>query len=352
MNYDLLRNSVQSIKMPDAMKTRIIHNAAPQPTRGRSRAAFRWKKPAAALLAVILCLALAVPALAARVETVYELMYLVSPAAAQYFRPVQKTDEDQGIRMEVVSACLHDNTAEIYITMQDLTGDRIDATTDLYDSYSIHRAFDCTAHCEPAGYDAETRTAAFLITLEQWGDRKITGDKITFSVNQFLSHKSAYEGIEIPLDLTAVTEAAQTRQVTVLGGGGRGFGDDQQDGALTALVPGEPYAAFPIEEICFTGIAFVGGTLHMQVKIEDLPRNDNHGYFYLIDAEGKQIQCNANYYFRDDSSETRVDYIEYVFSITPEELAQCKLYGNFWTSGLLTEGNWQVTFPLEQGPEI
>ena len=347
MNYEQLRGSVKSIRMPDEMKQRVIRNAARQGTQ-KCRAAVRWKRPVAAVLAVVLCLSLAVPVLAAQTEPVYELMYLVSPAMAQYFRPVRMADENDGIRMEVVSAYLHENTAEIYITMRDLTGDRVDETTDLYDSYSIHRAFDSSAHCERVGYDAETKTVTFLITIEQIGGRDIAGDKITFSVKQFLSHKSEYAGIEIPVDLTAVGEAAQTRQVLVGGGGGRGYWDYQQEGALTALTPGEPYAAFPIDGICFTGIGFVEGTLHMQVKIEDLLRNDNHGYFYLLDPEGKQIQCSANYYFIDDSSGTRVDYIEYVFSITPDELAQCKLYGDFRTSGLLTEGSWKVTFPLEQ----
>ena len=33
--------------------------------------------------------------------------------------------------------------------------------------------------------------------------------------------------------------------------------------------------------------------------------------------------------------------------IPPEELAGCTLHGNFYTAATLTEGLWQVTFPLE-----
>ena len=36
--------------------------------------------------------------------------------------------------MEVISINIHENEAQIYITMQDLIGDRIDETTDLNDS--------------------------------------------------------------------------------------------------------------------------------------------------------------------------------------------------------------------------
>ena len=75
-------------------------------------------------------------------------------AAAQYFTPVQHACEDQGIRMEVLSVYIHGDTAEIYISLQDQTGNRIDETTDLFDSYDILRPYDSTATCRFAGYDA------------------------------------------------------------------------------------------------------------------------------------------------------------------------------------------------------
>ena len=58
---------------------------------------------------------------------------------------------------------------KIYITMQDLTEDRIDGSTDLFDSYSINRPFDSSAHCERVRYDESTKTATFLITIDEWG---------------------------------------------------------------------------------------------------------------------------------------------------------------------------------------
>lgn len=52
--------------------------------------------------------------------------------------------------------------ADIYISMQDLTGDRIDETMDLFDSYQINRPFDSSGACRLAGYDAQQKAAAFL----------------------------------------------------------------------------------------------------------------------------------------------------------------------------------------------
>lgn len=128
---------------------------------------YLFRKPAIALVSICLCLFLSIPALAATVEPIYRLMYMVSPTVTQFFMPVQKSDEDKGIKMEVVSAYIHDNVAEIYITLQDLTEQRIDETTDLYDGYSINRPFDSSAHCERVGYDESTKTFTFLITIEE-----------------------------------------------------------------------------------------------------------------------------------------------------------------------------------------
>ena len=67
---------------------------------------------------------------------------------------------------------------KIYITMQDLIGDRIDETTDLNDSYSINKAFECSiGHCDNVGFDSKTKTATFLISIKDIGNKKIDGKK-------------------------------------------------------------------------------------------------------------------------------------------------------------------------------
>ena len=93
------------------------------------------------------------------------------PSTAQFFKPIQKSCEDNGIKMQVEAAYIHDNAAEIYITMQDLIGERIDETTDLFDSYSINRPFSSAAGCTLVGYDAKTKTATFLITISEFDNK-------------------------------------------------------------------------------------------------------------------------------------------------------------------------------------
>lgn len=308
-----------------------------------------FRKPVIAIISLCICMSLTMPVLAVTGEPIYQLMYLVSPSIAQFFKPIQKSDEDNGIRMEVVSAFIHDNIAEIYITMKDLTENRIDSTTDLFDSYSINRSFDSAASCQSVSYDGSTKTATFLITINEYNNKKIEGSKITFSVKEFLSHKNFYKDIDIPIDLSSIITANNTQKVSSNGVGGSDFMKSLSEDNPTALVPIKAMNEFLVDGIELTGIGYIDGMLHIQTAVYDNLINDNHGFIYLKNSNGDTINCNYNFYFANhyDEKTNRIDYCEYVFDIPKEEVGQYSLYGDFVTSGMLTEGNWRVTFPLE-----
>lgn len=310
-----------------------------------------WR-PVVALVSVCLCVSVAMPVLAATVEPIFQLMYMVSPTIAQLFVPVQMAHEDNGIKMEVVSAYIHDSIAEIYITLQDLTENRIDETTDLYDSYSIHRPFGSSAHCERVGYDPNTKTATFLIVIEEWGNKNIEGDKITFTVREFLSHKTNYDDIEIPIALSSVEVAKDTHGATnIVGASNIEFEqfNDFEENPPTALVPSSPISGFPVDGIDLTGIGYIDGKLHIQTSVKDNLDKDNHGFFYLKDSNGHKVNCSYTFsYVNQYERPGRISYDNYVFDIPQSAIANYSLYGDFVTSGMITKGNWKVTFPLNK----
>lgn len=340
-NYVFNSSHLQGIKGIFEEKTGV------QLTKKKMR--FVHRKFAATVLAVVVCLSIGTPALAANVPAIYELMYLVSPSIAQFFMPVQKSDKDNGIKMEVVSSYIRGNTAYIYITMQDLTENRINSTTDLNDSYSINRPFGGSASCQRVGYDKKTKTATFLISITEWGNQKITGDKITFSVKQFISDKKSYEDIKIPINLSSVETAKTTKRVDSAGGSGKDYEKHIVEGKTTALTPSQAIDGFPVEGIKLTGIGYIDGKLHIQTAAYDNLDKDNHGYFYLKDAGGNRVDLNYDFHFLNQFQQPgRIDYYECVLDIPQEQLEKYTLYGNFVTSGMHTEGSWRVTFPLEQ----
>ena len=297
-------------------------------------------------LAACLCLVcvLAVPAMAAFSPAFYELLYAVTPATAQFFKPVQRSCEDNGIRMEVTAAYIHENTAEIYLSLEDLTGTSFDETVDLFDSYRLHTPFDCTGHCQLASYDPDTHTATFLVTLEQWDRRSIEGEKLTFSVQKLLSGKKTWEGtldgVDLGGSLTSATQTVQPRGLS-----GDLFGSDGGK-SVTVLKPGDAIAS-PVDGVTLTGIGYVDGWLHVQVYYADILKTDNHGSISLVNREtGEQIDCDGSVAFFDEAGTG--SYEDYVFTgIEADTLDTYALYGMFVTSAGPVEGNWSVTFPLE-----
>lgn len=345
MEFERLSPAVESIRMPIDAKSRVAAALAAESAVPRPHVT--WRRPALALAVLVLLLAMAMPVFAS-VEPIYRLMYLVSPAVAQFFHPVQQSCEDQGVRMEVVSVSIQDDTAQVYLTIQDLTGEHTDGPVDLNDSYAIRTPFDCVATCSRVGYDEISRTSTFLVTLSDMDGNVLTGNKVTFSVDQLVSGRHVYEGISIPLDLTCLEEAAETQTVRSIGGGGPGYQRDPDSPGMffEVLVPGAADPDFPVEGIDLTGAALVGGQLHLQTAVKNHADNDNHGYFYLMDEAGQRVDSYYSVSFIPQTGE-RIYYTEEVFSEPDGGFSQYKLYGDFWIAGRHIEGNWQVTFPLE-----
>lgn len=305
-------------------------------------------KASAAAAAICLVGCITLPVLASN-AAIYQLMHLVSPELAQRFVPVQMWDESQGIRMEVVSASIQGNEARIYITMQDLEGDRIDATTDLFDSYHIWtNAGSSIGGCETVGFDEETGIITYMITITD--DREIETGKVTFSVRELIGQKEYYEDIEIPIPLTEAEEAPETMTVSLSGAGGHWReATDFNDHAAKVLVPGSGDERFPVAGMELTGLGYVDGMLHIQQAAPDNLENDNHGFFHVMDSRGNELNHEYSLHFWGTTEDTKsVAYVDEVYRIPPEELSEYTLRGDFWITGIRVKGDWEVSFSLEE----
>lgn len=99
MNTDLLIDAIGEI---DENK---IKNARLFTVKTRKKPIKRMIVIAAA---IILCITVAVPVLAATVNPIYEIVYKISPGLAQMMKPIQMSCEDNGIKMEVISASVYE----------------------------------------------------------------------------------------------------------------------------------------------------------------------------------------------------------------------------------------------------
>jgi len=306
------------------------------------------RKPLVACIAFVLCLTIAVPVLAANVPAFYQIIFAISPSAAQFFMPVRMAHENNGIRMEVESAFIRGNMAEFYITMQDLTSNRIDAFIDLFESYKINSSSPLSASgIQLVNFDDDTGIARFHIGIHEYND--INQDKITFTVGRFISGQYRYESIPIDIDLSSISITPDLMPMpTELG---HGFGglpeivDTLDVYNYNVLVPSSS-TDFGVEGMTITAIGFINDKLHIQMNIGDSLSSNNHGWFFFKDENGNNIQELYGVTFSEYIDGERTTFVEGVFDITPLELINLSIFGTFISGGEIVEGQWQVTFPL------
>ena len=314
-----------------------------------SRKGRLWKTAAAAVL-LAFCFFTGVPLLAAEVPAFYHVLYQISPATAQFFIPVRKSCEDSGIRMEVEAAYVQGDTARLYVSLRDLEGDRIDATTDLFDSYSIRRSFDSVGSCRRVSYEEETGKVTFLVEITRMDGKPVEGGKITFSVREFISGKTADEDVPVDLQPAQLAERENTAVMEEPRINGYGFSGETpeemeaEDFPKIVLRPQEMLDS-PMDKIYITAAGYLGDMLHIQLAVRDKTTLDTHGFLYLTDREGNRVDSYSSIFFMEEKEE-RVDYQEFLFRIPKEELGKYKLYGSFYKAGRNVQGNWRVTFSL------
>lgn len=322
---------------------------------------------------LILCLTTVLPVLAVtETEVGYDIVYTISPAIAQRLKPVQRSCVYDGIRMEVISANVSGDTAEVYISMQDLEGDRIDETIDLLDSYYINRSFDCQGGFEFSGYDDKTKTATFLIQIGSMNHEKIRGKKLTFSVERFLSHKRTkivtlpllnYDTVQLDPETLSGKELHEKYYIN-------SYSNDSDFKRNRYLKPQTGSSLASIDGIRVTAVAYIDGKLHIQTYTENNLNTDNHCFLYLRDKDGNEMPCTAigygsiidkdgNEIWHQDDFKRYLDfskgdrlgmYSELVYDIPLEGLEEYTLTGEFVTSDPAypaVEGDWRITFPIE-----
>jgi len=284
------------------------------------------------------CLLTITPALAAGIPQVYDVLYAILPETAQFFKPVKLSDTDQNIEIKVESAYIHGEKADAVVSVRDLTQDRLSENIDFDDSYDIHTGFDSIGTCNQIDYDPATKTATFLIeTSSMRPNDVIVGKKLTISFQTILSRKIERLAYPIPIDWSAIPDTVQTEQ--------------PEPYLETVLVPGEKKMDI-LDGFSITGLGYADGNLHIELYTPERHTLDFHASLYLTNDEGTVIYGSAVYrggYSGDPVKDREADYIDYVFDVPKEELSKYTLLGDFYGYQTRVDGNWSITFPLEQG---
>ncbi|SFB94183.1 hypothetical protein [Ruminococcus albus] len=311
----------------------------------KKKTSIKWKKTliSVAAAAIVLC---PLPALTAfGVAPAYYMLYKFSPAVAQNFKPVERSCEDKGIEMTVISAQRSGSTASVYLAMRDTEGKYPQGEWDLFDSYNINVPSDSmSGTCSFAEYDSDTHTAYFLVELDTVG-RDMPKGKVTFSVSEMLLGKERTEGIVNEIDMDNIP--CDPRTCTLEDVEIRGMSLDEIDCQRFLTIPEKPICT-PANGVSIQNIGYFDGALHILEKYDDIFHTDNHSFLSILDNNGKDIVDESLWESIDYWGEQHIDaYREHIIRIPYEKLSGSHLYGEFVTSDNYISGDWEITFTLE-----
>ncbi|MBP1592095.1 MAG: hypothetical protein ILP22_08650 [Oscillospiraceae bacterium] len=307
----------------------------------------KWRKRIAAIAASAALIFGPLPTLTAfGVEPAYDILYHVAPSVAQTFKPVQKTCEDNGIEMTVISAERSGNEASVYLAMHDTTGSCLDGEWDLYDSYRVNVPRDMTGHCSFSEYDADSHTAYFVVHLETMDGSAMPKGKVTFSVHEMLTGKTRFSGILEDIDMISIPYEPQTTTREEISGG-YGYDKLPEPQGYRFLLSSDKSIFIPVNGVSIENIGYIDDALHILTRYDDVHHTDNHGHINLIDKNcsviGEKTEIGYSYW----DTEHKNSYTEQIIPVPYEQLKDCVLQGEFVTAQGYISGDWQITFPLE-----
>lgn len=347
----IIKSKLSTIQTPGYDISREVHKQLKEKSStGNSKKSLR--------LAIVIgiCMLLSTGVLAVTISNFNKITSKVSPEIVPMLQSIESASEENGIKMEVVAAYNDDEMAVIYLTLQDLTADRLSPNTNLY-NYSLSEG--ALFNAQIIDYEEETKTATFRIQTN--GGEGLDGKNLVFIIKSFITNSYIFDGIDTGINLADFhgmnPETITLNMEHVAGGSGRMFDSWENKGNIQVLKAEETIIKLPdIDFMHISNIGYIDENLHIQTNWTG-DGIDDHGYFYFTDSEGNNLQIlpSTVHFGIDELGNTidRGDYIEYVFDLGEESLENITMKGYFVSSGKLIKGDWKVEFKLKSvGQEI
>jgi len=321
------------------------------------------------LVAVAAAAALTVTALAAG-PTLWQAIQNDLGSRAPYATEVEAACEDQGIRVEAVTALADNRMLRVYFTVRDLEGDRLSGETHL--DYTLERTMlsqwnFSVATVEQLSYDQDSRTALFAITIA--GNEPLPQlSTISLDMERVLSG-GRYAASELKRDASSSSYVlngvlGESGAAYLWSDGDDRFGEAYGDGGLwptdevlpsgrteegtTILLPQtereaaiDPDNPFPVVA---AGIA-EDGKLHVRVRNQaGAVWND----LSIVARFPRGEDAEPGERFTATNVDNDIDFC--LEACGPEELARLediRIVGYYSTQSAPVDGNWSLEFPLQ-----
>ena len=344
-----VEDGLSGVALSPGQKAAILARCRPEPLRVHRRGIARRALSVAAVFAVALVLSAGVLATSPGLA---QQLAVLGRQTLSFLQPVNQVSEADGIRMEVLASMRSEDTAVVYLTLRDTTGQgRIQENTQLWNYHLEGASF---AHAEQVDYDPETGSAMFRLTGED-----VTSDKVTVRVEAFSSGIEYYPPTPTGWTVAELAELQPTPALsypTLDHGWGmlNGPGDQklEQQVESSSLPVLKQQFSYPVEGLDWLTVQAVGvvdNALHIQLRQdEDLGRFCSVN-LSLANADGEESGQAVLDVALDEpeagfSSGTR----EYVLPLPQDaDPADWELYASGVNCTVASNAGWQVTFELE-----
>lgn len=344
-----VEDGLSGVALSPGQKAAILARCRPEPLRVHRRSIARRALSVAAVFAVALVLSAGVLATSPGLA---QQLAVLGRQTLSFLQPVNQVSEADGIRMEVLASMRSEDTAVVYLTLRDTTGQgRIQENTQLWNYHLEGASF---AHAEQVDYDPETGSAMFRLTGED-----VTSDKVTVRVEAFSSGIEYYPPTPTGWTVAELAELQPTPALsypTLDHGWGmlNGPGDQklEQQVESSSLPVLKQQFSYPVEGLDWLTVQAVGvvdNALHIQLRQdEDLGRFCSVN-LSLANADGEESgQAVLDVALDEPEAGFCSGTREYVLPLPQDaDPADWELYASGVNCTVASNAGWQVTFELE-----
>lgn len=320
-----------------------------------------------AIAAALVCLVLTVTATAAAVPAIRETIMSHLGAFAPYAQTVQGAScQDQGIKVQVLSALSDDLQARFYLSVQDLEGDRMNQHLTLEgklensidvpsEQNSLIQAFSRNNNFELISYDEETKTALFSIYVRYFEGTRPTQDAHLSLTS--MTTRQAVADRTFPLASTT----GEVLKSLPIGETERTIltpSDIINFGYTDAILPSKTVVLAPelnhvplegTDDMWISSMGFASdGCFHIRLGFAEGVSVLNDWFHCALELDG--VDSKKGMAVRETLVPDGIDLLYPLFHEEDLGLLQngnAALYGNYTRPGTEIEGAWDIDFQVE-----
>ena len=312
-------------------------------------------------IAAVLCLAMVL--LSTGVVSAYEYFFHKIPEEiALTLIPVKLTHTSQDITMTVQYASVKDGTLSIYFTLEDISdldrlaeGVKFDRSWEVNEPYSARRII---YKYDSLGYDEESNTYGFLVQITP---TNVLGDilyfqdqQYTITINQLLLGQKQEEFVYSPDWSTLPDEPEIYKGKCTSWANVENYKRQSYKVGYNVRMLQAGSWEIPVSDgVMITAAGFMNDGFHIQVRYNDQAGGYDFGHLILVTSDENEIggfgsMDEGNFCYVSYTDADNYQYTDFIYDISPEDLDGASLKGNFICGDTLLDGDWEVTFSVDQ----